>query len=74
MMHFVHPRDLVVVDFSGDNQVDVRFAPVVSGPPLAQVSTLDSVFHEIIFTEQSSLAGVLRLVPFRLGTYEFLPI
>jgi len=74
MMHFVHPRDLVVVDFSGDNQVDIRFAPVVSGPPLAQVSNLDSVFHEIVFTEQSSLAGVLRLVPFRLGTYEFLPI
>ncbi|NCY17656.1 MAG: hypothetical protein EBX39_13040, partial [Actinobacteria bacterium] len=74
MMHFVHPRDLVVVDFSEENQVDVRFAPAVSQPPLAQVSRLDGVFHDIVFTEQSSLAGVLRLVPFRPGIYEFLPI
>lgn len=70
LMHFVHPRDLVIVDASGENQVDLRFAPLASRPPLADISPASPVFSDVVFTEQTALAGILRLVPFRTGVYE----
>ena len=71
LMHFIHPKDLFTVDPTEGNQTELRFAPIPSQRPLVEQVSGNPLLSNVIFTEQTELAGIIRLIRFRIESYKF---
>jgi hypothetical protein len=63
IVQFLRPDDIMRVDQSPERGVLIRFAPE---PSRRLVSDLKQDGPEIVFTQGTELAGVVRLIPYRL--------